>query len=639
MKEKNIQYLIATLSEKNNWFSAAGLASYLHTTTRTVRNYVNEINCRYGSPVILTSHRGYRWDNNANSVIPYRENEKNNDTPEKRKLYILKELMYLNTENRENELTIGVLCDRLAISERTLMIDLDAVRGELKENGLALHLKKNILSVTGKEHDQRQFIFRLISNNKKVLSTDLLQQVYPAIPVNTALCRLRERLNQVGTDADAYHLNPLMLMIMIQIMRVSNHHLINREDILFTEIETYPEYRAALSVSETVNHELGFAFGKNETAYLAVIMLAMCCTVRPEEVTFSDEISVCSAKFISLLEDYDGLSWKEEHFPERLKDFINRMIVSCRFRISVTNPVRSALRNFSPILHEHAVCLISEFSSVWNLRPDADQIAFFEMLLLSYRRKRGTTHIPITCTLILPGCFGLEDVLEEKIEDHFHKLISVKNVIHSTSTDDLKAADMYISVLPFADLPHTVVISPALTPENYRMIQNEISIIEQEKRYRDFEAYLRNFSKAEFFERNHLFSCEEEAISCICEKLEKENYVTGEFRDDILKREKTDTTAYHNLIAVPHAVSTNVLKNVIYVIVNDKPMTWGKRRVNIIVLVAMEKQMRADYERFTDVLVRLFETRNTMKQLLETEDYSSFLSRLERIGRTIAQKL
>ncbi len=104
-----------------------------------------------------------------------------------------------------------------------------------------------------------------------------------------------------------------------------------------------------------------------------------------------------------------------------------------------------------------------------------------------------------------------------------------------------------------------------------------------------------------------------------------------------MEREITDSTVYHHLIAVPHALSMNVMKNVIYVIANDRPVTWGTRSANIIVLVAMEHSLQKDFERFIDVLIRLFESRNTMKLLLEADDYLSFLERLEKIGKTISQ--
>ena len=637
MKEQNIQYLIATLSEKNEWFSAAGLASYLHTTTRTVRNYINEINERYSSPVILTSHKGYRWNDRIKSVIPYIGEENDCETPEKRRLFILKKLMFFNTENREKELTIESLCDDMAISERTLMIDIEDMRAELKRNRLSIHLKKNALSVSGKETDMRLFIFRLISSGKKVLDADYLQKVYPALLIHQDTQKLKNVLQECGLYIDAYHINPFLLTLIIQLMRISNNHPLKASVFPAEQIRNSHESRAAKRIIEYWKDQIRIPFSAEEKDYLALMLKCMSRSLHPEEDIYSDEISEYAEQCIALLENYDDISYREGHFPDQLKDYMERLRLSCISHVSVSNPVRSALRNNSPVLHDHAAVLMTEFRRRWNLRPDADQSAFLEMLLLAYKRRHGSRHIPISCTLILPEYYELEEILKDKIDDHFHKLLSVEHIISTCNTKKLPETDLTLSVLPVSDRMHTVVVSPALTPEDYHMIQREISLIEQERRYRDFEVYLRSYSRAEFFERNHSFADEEDAVSYICERLEKEKYVSPDFKNDVMEREITDSTVYHHLIAVPHALSMNVMKNVIYVIANDRPVTWGTRSANIIVLVAMEHSLQKDFERFIDVLIRLFESRNTMKLLLEADDYLSFLERLEKIGKTISQ--
>ena len=103
-----------------------------------------------------------------------------------------------------------------------------------------------------------------------------------------------------------------------------------------------------------------------------------------------------------------------------------------------------------------------------------------------------------------------------------------------------------------------------------------------------------------------------------------------------MKREGIDSTSYHHLIAVPHAITSNVRKNAIYVLISEKPIPWDRRKVNMVVLIAMERQLNDDFELFLDVLIRLFESKTNMKLLLETNDYKSFLEKLEKIGKEAA---
>jgi len=101
----------------------------------------------------------------------------------------------------------------------------------------------------------------------------------------------------------------------------------------------------------------------------------------------------------------------------------------------------------------------------------------------------------------------------------------------------------------------------------------------------------------------------------------------------VLKRERIDSTAHFNMVAVPHSSSTSVVRNSICVVLNDKPFPWGKRRVNMVVMIAMDKTLNADFERFYDLFIRLFESKNTMKLLLASNNYDSFLNAISHIGK------
>ena len=633
MKETNIQYLISTLSSKNEWVSAQVLASYLHTTTRSIRNYVAEVNERYSSPVIRSSHKGYKWNGTSIASTPFLKQEDSFDSPEKRRRHILRELCFLNTINEEGDCTIQGMCDKMAISDHTLMTDIEPLREELRASFLSLRIRKDVLSIDGKESDIRSFIYGLISSQHEILNREVLEKVYPAIPVGDYSAYLHNVLNQHGLSIDAYHEDPLFLMIIIQVMRTENRHPISPDEVQIPDIEKRDEYVAANDILNSISKLYSLPFSRWERYYLTVLLIATCHRISFENISFPGEIVDTVERVLHHLENHDHISYHEDGFPRQVYDFVERLKVSCAFHIFVANPLRSSLRNYSPILHNYAAWIMIDLKETFHLQPDTDQISFFEMLLLSYRRKRKTRHFHISCTLVLPSCYGLQETLADKIQDHFHRLISIQHVIDSCRVSDLPESDLYISLLPIKDRSHSVVISPALTAENYRAIQNEISLIEQEKRYRNFEIYLRSYSKEEFFERNCFFSSKEKAVDHICKKLQEQHYVREGFKEDILSREEIDSTSYHHMIAVPHAVTQNVQKNAIYVLMSDRPIPWDNRKVNMIVLVAMERQLNDDFELFLDVLIRLFESRNNMKLLLEATDYRSFLEKLEKINK------
>ena len=48
----------------------------------------------------------------------------------------------------------------------------------------------------------------------------------------------------------------------------------------------------------------------------------------------------------------------------------------------------------------------------------------------------------------------------------------------------------------------------------------------------------------------------------------------------------------------------------------------------------MEKEINKNFEQFMDVIIRLFESKNNMKTLLDAKDYDSFLEKLSKIARS-----
>ena len=633
MKNDNIQYLIASLSARNDYISANELASYLHTTTRTIRNYVKQINENYQDEVILTSHRGYRW-NGSRSFTPLLPQEEEFDTPDKRISHILRELCFLNTEDPSDLLSVSSLCDEMSVSERTLQIDLEDVRKTLKSFDIALHIKKDRLSLSGKESDLRCLIYHLINEHNSILQISHLEAVYPALSFKTLVPAIQEVLHRNGLQIDAYHIVPLTLRIVIQLMRLEHHHYLLSEEIQIPDITKRKEYAAGEKIIGLIRKQRDIGFSWAEQYYLTMLLICHCHFIDTKDMHEDPDIEGYADYCIRSIENHDRISYHEDHFPKRFADHLQRLLYCCRYRIDVANPLRSSLRINLPVLHNYTSWMAADIEKRFSVKLSGYQLSFLDLFFLSYRRNRKTRQFKICCTFICPDYFGLKDVLLQKIDDHFHRLISIDHCIDDLDLEDIPKSDMYISLLPLMNLPHFVKVSPALTGNDYRMIQNEISLIEQEKRYSQFEIFLRSYCKAEFFEKDHSFADKDQVISYLCKKLEKENMVSKGIIDDVIGRENADPTSYNSLVAIPHASTENVLHSCVYVLLNERPIRWGSRKVNLVIFMAMQRELNEDLEQFMDVIIRLFESKNNMKTMLDAKDYESFLEKLSKIARS-----
>ena len=415
-------------------------------------------------------------------------------------------------------------------------------------------------------------------------------------------------------------------------MRLEHHHYLLSEEIQIPDITKRKEYVAGEKIIQLICKQREIGFSWPEQYYLTMFLICHCHLSDTRDLSADADIREFADYCIRSIENHDKISYREDHFPERFTDHLQRLLVSCRYRIDVSDPLRSSLRTNLPVLHNYASWTAASFEKRFSVKISKDQLSFLDLFFLSYRRSRKTRQFKISCTFICPDYFGLKEVLLQKIDAHFHRLISVDHCIDALDLTKIPDSDIYISLLPLMNLPHFVKVSPALTGNDYRMIQNEISLIEQEKRYSQFEIFLRSYCKPEFFEKDHAFSDKDQVIPYICKKLKKEKMVGKNIIDDVSGREAADPTSYNNLVAIPHASTQNVLHNCVYVLLNEKPILWGSRKVNLVIFMAMQRELNEDLEQFLDVIIRLFESKNNMKTLLEAKDYDSFLGKLSKIA-------
>ena len=73
----------------------------------------------------------------------------------------------------------------------------------------------------------------------------------------------------------------------------------------------------------------------------------------------------------------------------------------------------------------------------------------------------------------------------------------------------------------------------------------------------------------------------------VCKRLCEGGYVKKEFYDDVITREKIESTAIGNEVAIPHGMPENVIKPKVFVVKLEYPVNWGGKMVSTIFLLAL----------------------------------------------------
>jgi lichenan operon transcriptional antiterminator len=145
------------------------------------------------------------------------------------------------------------------------------------------------------------------------------------------------------------------------------------------------------------------------------------------------------------------------------------------------------------------------------------------------------------------------------------------------------------------------------------------------------QAMLMNMFSPDLFERRVAYKNEWEAITQIGQRLIDLGHVPENFTEQLIEREKLSSTCFNGLIAVPHTMKMEAYRSTIAVVILDEPMPWGDSSVQLITLVAVN---RNDKKQFIDVFDRFIDVVSEpdhVKELLRMQTLDDFKSRLSRL--------
>ncbi|WP_110065824.1 PTS sugar transporter subunit IIA [Cytobacillus oceanisediminis] len=130
------------------------------------------------------------------------------------------------------------------------------------------------------------------------------------------------------------------------------------------------------------------------------------------------------------------------------------------------------------------------------------------------------------------------------------------------------------------------------------------------------------------FQHNIYLNSEFEIIRFLGDKLVQLGFIEKGGIDDIIEREKMSSTSFNNNVAVPHSMQMNALKSAISIVLNDKPVNWGNSSVQIIALIALNKDERSIFRDIYDSFIKIISEPENVYLLLKSNNYDEFINNL-----------
>lgn len=146
------------------------------------------------------------------------------------------------------------------------------------------------------------------------------------------------------------------------------------------------------------------------------------------------------------------------------------------------------------------------------------------------------------------------------------------------------------------------------------------------------DLFITNLFRPEFIQLNIFASNKEGLLRFLCSRMEQSGFVTAEFVDSVLDRERMTSTEVGGQVAIPHGSTKYVNRSLISVARLTKPIPWFKNdQADLIFLLAfhLSGQDRKEERllRFYSVFTNLLDSKEKMKivrQLKTSDEFMDF---------------
>ncbi len=625
MKKRNIESLIHLLEEHNDWLTSKQILIYLNISPRTLRNYIQYINQHYHHLYFIeSSHQGYRL-HKYESKKPSHQKER----PFEYRIYFILQRLILS----EDGVNIFDLSDDLFVSVPTVEKDLLVCRKLTRNYDLNIERVKDQLSLKGKEIDKRR-IMRVIYTkeyNTTFYNITDLEKTF-GYELHGFKKQLLQIIQNHDYDINEYTLGNIIYHIIVSIERMQDNQYVHYHNYPlkdnFISIEII--YEIQLLIEDYFHVQMN----KNELYYLqALISSKTTSAVEDIENGVQAKYLLLVHRIIKKVNESFLISLDDEEFQTKFPLHIQNMVIRASNNFSFENPLTQSIKSTSPLIYDLSVYIANLLSEELNIHLPEDEITYIALHVgscLVLKQKQSDT---VNVILICPAYNNLHVMLKEKLEHYFSNQLVISKVVTRIDNDIEKLhGDLILSTvdIPFDLDIKTILIHTFIDEEDILKIQTQISIIKHKQKQQKIKQNLISlFDNRLFFISDQTFNDEFEVIHSISNKMISLQFVNQHFIQDVIKREKLSSTAFNNIVAVPHSINMDALQTSIAVLIPKKPIQWGDAtNIKIISLIAMNYTERYIYREIYDEYIKILSNPKNVNKLAASQSYEDFIDQL-----------
>ncbi|EAE0010953.1 PRD domain-containing protein [Listeria monocytogenes] len=612
--------------QENKWVTSNELAAFCECTTRTIRNNISKIN--EATPnLIRSAKQGYQ----INQRIPFELQTESDVTERKSKLLL--ELI----KNSTKGVDLFELADILYISEVTLKKDIQQLKNELKEADVQIVTSKNRIKLIGKERAKRKYMISLLyeEGGYRESIKSRIQEMIEFVSIDKLQNIVKEVLAEESITTNQYSMMNIVLHYAISIVRIQQGNtLIETQKTLIQKHSK--EYEISKKIAEILSEEYQIHFSEAETKQLGLLYVGLqneqsANANHGELDQFVDKKIIEALKSVlANVEETYLIDLQNEQLFIKLAIHVQSLYYRSRYKAYTRNLSLLDIKTSYPVTFDIAVYISSLLQEKLAIDFNEDEISFIALHIGSFLESENRDYIRLEIGLLIEDYHDLRTNMLKKLRARFENEATIKlieNEDYEENFDIILTTNRDIAL----EKAGSIFIHPLLTMKDIKKISNRIQtkkkILENHLRGQQIDRYIVRSLYANQIDPSELTPAKirEQMIS----KMEKQTFVTPEFKEKVEKREQMAPTSFPSGIAIPHSIKNDALQSGVSIMTLQEPIYWNDVKIKIIALVAISKKDATEFNDFFEKFVEIVSEPINTKRLSMAESFEAFIQKLK----------
>lgn len=598
----NYAKLLLQLEKKTSGISGNQLSEYLGVSTRSVRNYVKDLNNNYlqGAQIEASPDHGYILKGQITSITETGQLEF-----EQRAFFILR---YLMTSSQVT--TYEDLADQLHYSPQTVRNDIYRIQELIAEEQRDVKLQAIIFKGVVLEGDELAIRSLLDSFfNPNSTTFEQLEREYnfyfepwiTPLTIHSLLEIIRQEFTKHSLKATPSLIKPIASYIII-----ANH----RDKLGFKLNQVLPETQQLKM--ETLNYaskllKRGFEIFNDinpdnvETWCFAWLLVSQQLLTDNVVINFETDPQLkhrVQEALLQLGETYKQPFLHDSKLQTDLLLHVSRDMYPLQYQFYIENSYLHHIKTDYILAYQYAVDFANSLIKSLNLKVPDNEIGYYALHFASFLERNQQRSIDIAVVFARRPVTG--QMLARRIEEKFSNVQVVSIVDTKHVTDIPKVSLIVASNEVNIDSKYPIIyVNDWLDSNDNKKLQLQISRI-----------ILNQVLKGSLLIHG-TFKDKKELIKTVLHKMGND----GLYKD-IIKREQLSSTETGNFAAIPHPMRIpDVSEFALGIVILDEPMKWNKEQVRLVIVVIPTHDQLSRYEMIFKELQRVV-TNNELPNLL-----------------------